>query len=228
MNKRRVFYASLATLMMVSCAPKHYQLTNVERTRVIVDSRFDKTPDEAAVKFLEPFKRVNDSIMGPVVGVVARNMHADRPESNLSNLLADILVWSAKDYNEKAVLGIYNMGGIRADLTKGNVTYGDVLDVAPFENKICFITLTGEQMLTLFRQMLKLQSNGAFDINDAVGKICQVYMRIPADGMGKVQVSFNGSIQELDARSAGPNPIQSGAKVRVTSVVGRVLIVEEA
>ena len=153
MNKRRVFYASLASLMMVACAPKHYQLTNVERTRVIVDSRFDKNPDEAAVKFLEPFKRVNDSIMGPVVGVVARNMHADRPESNLSNLLADILVWSAKDYNEKAVLGIYNMGGIRADLTKGNVTYGDVLDVAPFENKICFITLTGEQMFTLFRQI---------------------------------------------------------------------------
>ena len=56
MNKRRVFYASLATLMMVSCAPKHYQLTNVERTRVIVDSRFDNNPDEAAVKFLEPFK----------------------------------------------------------------------------------------------------------------------------------------------------------------------------
>ena len=56
MNKRRVFYASLATLMMVSCAPKHYQLTNVERTRVIVDSRFDNNPDEAAVKFLEPYK----------------------------------------------------------------------------------------------------------------------------------------------------------------------------
>ena len=153
MNKRHIFYASLASLMMVSCAPKHYQLTNVERTRVIVDSRYDKNLDEAAVKFLEPFKRVNDSIMGPIVGQVARNMHANRPESNLSNLLADILVWSAKDYNEKAVLGIYNMGGIRADLTKGNVTYGDVLDVAPFENKICFITLTGEQMLTLFRQI---------------------------------------------------------------------------
>ena len=68
-------------------------------------------------------------------------MHADRPESDLSNLLADILVWAAKDYGESPVLGIYNMGGIRADLTKGDVTYGDVLDVAPFENKICFTTL---------------------------------------------------------------------------------------
>ena len=160
MDKRRVFYASLASLLMFSCSPKHYQITSVERTRVIVDSRYDQNPDAAAVKFLEPFKRVNDSIMGPVVGVVAHNMYADRPESSLSNLLADILVWASKDYGEHPVLGIYNMGGIRAGLTKGNVTYGDVLDVAPFENKICFITLKGEKMLELFRQIAKRGGEG--------------------------------------------------------------------
>ena len=67
---------------------------------------------------------------------------------------------AAKDYNEEPVLGIYNMGGIRADLTKGEVTYGDVLDVAPFENKICFVTLNGEQMITLFQQMAKRGGEG--------------------------------------------------------------------
>ena len=138
---------------MVSCAPKHYQLASVERTRIIVDSRYDQQPDEAAVKFLEPYKRVNDSIMGPIMGQVAHNMHPQRPESDLSNLLSDILIWAAKDYNEEPVLAIYNMGGIRADLTKGDVTYGDVLDVAPFENKICFTTLKGDKVLEVFRQM---------------------------------------------------------------------------
>ena len=145
---------------MVSCAPKHYQLTNVERTRIIVDSRYDQNPDEAAAKFLAPYKRVNDSIMGPIVGQVAHNMHPQRPESDLSNLLADILVWAAKDYNEQPVLGVYNMGGIRADLTKGDVTYGDVLDVAPFENKICFVTLTGEQLMELFAQIAATGGEG--------------------------------------------------------------------
>ena len=145
---------------MAGCAPKHYQLTGVERTRIIVDSRYDRNPDEASVKFLAPYKRVNDSIMGPIVGRVAHNMHSGRPESDLSNLLADILVWAAKDYGEKPVLGVYNMGGIRADLTKGNVTYGDVLDVAPFENKICFVTLTGEQLMELFRQIAATGGEG--------------------------------------------------------------------
>ncbi len=85
--------------------------------------------------------------MGPVVGRSAKYMTAKRPEGTLSNLLADILVWAAKDYNEKPDFGVYNMGGVRADLPKGDVTYGDVLDVAPFENKIAFTTLSGATVL---------------------------------------------------------------------------------
>ena len=98
--------------------------------------------------------------MGPVMGRVAHNMHVASPESDLSNLLADILVWAAKDYNEQPVLGIYNMGGIRAELTKGNVTYGDILDVAPFENKICFATFTGEQLMKVFTQIANKGGQG--------------------------------------------------------------------
>ena len=84
--------------------------------------------------------------------------------------------------------------------------------------------------IMIFRQMMKLQHNGAFDIKDAVGKTVDVYLRIPAagQGMGKVQVSFSGSIQELDARSNSDEPIPSGAKVRVLEVVDRrILLVEQ-
>ncbi len=84
--------------------------------------------------------------------------------------------------------------------------------------------------MILFRQMMKLQSNGAFQITDAVGKVCDVYLRIPAhgEGLGKVQISFNGSVQELDARTAGEH-LPSGSKVRVLRVVdNNVLEVEKA
>lgn len=160
MRIKLIFCASLATFLVMSCAPKHYSLTGVERSRIIIDSRYDQNPDEAAANFLAPFKRVNDSIMGPVMGQVAHNMHPDRPESDLTNLLSDILVWAAKDYGEEPVLGVYNRGGVRADLTKGDVTYGDILDVAPFENKICFVTLTGEQLMRLFAQIAKRGGEG--------------------------------------------------------------------
>lgn len=160
MRTKQVIWASVAALVMVSCAPRHYQLTSVERSRIIIDSRYDQQPDAKAAEYLAPFKRVNDSIMGPVMGQVAHNMHPDRPESDLTNLLSDILVWAAKDYGEEPVLGVYNRGGIRADLTKGDVTYGDILDIAPFENKISFVTLTGEQLLELFAQIAKKGGEG--------------------------------------------------------------------
>jgi 2',3'-cyclic-nucleotide 2'-phosphodiesterase (5'-nucleotidase family) len=153
MNRKQYFLGVFAILTMASCAPKHYHLTSVERSRIIIDNRFDQNPDEKATAFLAPFKKVNDSIMAPVVGQVAHNMHATRPESDLSNLLSDILMWASRDYNEQPDFAVYNMGGIRADLTKGDVTYEDVLSVAPFENKICFVTLTGEQVMQLFRQI---------------------------------------------------------------------------
>lgn len=82
----------------------------------------------------------------------------------------------------------------------------------------------------LFRMMMRLQSNGAFNIEDTVGKVCDVYLRIPAaeQGEGKVQVSLGGSVHEFDARTTGAQ-IPSGAKVRVIRVVDkRVLEVEPA
>ena len=100
-----------------------------------------------------PYKHDVDSIMSPVVGQIARYMAAKKPESELSNLLADILMWAGKLYQEKPDFSVYNMGGIRAAFAQGEVTYGDVLDVAPFENKIAFVTLSGEKVLELFRQM---------------------------------------------------------------------------
>ena len=146
-------------LTFVSCR-SHYHLAGIERTRIVMDNRYDRQPDEAAARFLAPYKHQVDSVMGPIMGRVAHNMAPERPESDLSNLLSDILVWAAAEYGEQPVLGIYNMGGIRASLTRGNVTYGDVLDIAPFENKIAFTTLSGETLLKLFRQIAKRGGEG--------------------------------------------------------------------
>ena len=142
----------MATLLTVSCSTP-YRMTGIERTRILIDKRFDRQPDAVAAAFIAPYQHTVDSIMKPVVGRVAKYMAANRPESELSNLLADVLVWGAKPFGEEPAVGVYNMGGIRAALAEGEVTYGDVVDMAPFENKICFLTLTGEKLLELFGQI---------------------------------------------------------------------------
>lgn len=84
--------------------------------------------------------------------------------------------------------------------------------------------------IVVFRQLMKLQQNGAVDINESIGRVCDVYLRIPAsgNGMGQVQISLGGSVHEFDARTNADEEIPSGAKVKVIEVVNHVLLVEKA
>jgi len=154
-----LFELAFISLMATSCA-SHYQLTNVQRTRILVDHRYDGIRNEKVDAMMRPYKHEVDSLMSPVVGRVKHDMAVSRPESTLSNLLSDILIWGGKAFHETPDFAVYNMGGIRAALVKGDVTKGDVVDVAPFENKLCFLTLTGEQVLELFKQIASVGGEG--------------------------------------------------------------------
>ena len=91
----------------------------------------------------------------------------------------------------------------------------------------CGCLMVGAFLLML-RMLMRLESNGAFRIETCVGKTCDVYLRIPGhrNGQGKVQVSFNGSVQELDAVT-DDEQIPSGTKVRIAQLIGgRLLLVE--
>ena len=123
-NAKVVAVTTLAVLC-VGCASMKSQkpkLANISGTRVLVDSRYDAQPDAEATAFLKPYSAKVDSLMSPVVGQTARYMASKRPESELSNLLPDILIWASKRFNEKPDFAVYNVGGIRAAFAKGNIT----------------------------------------------------------------------------------------------------------
>ena len=65
-----------------------------------------------------------------------------RAETNLGDFIADA-------YKEELGTDIclINGGAIRADLEKGEITYGDILTVQPFNNDLCIIEATGQQIL---------------------------------------------------------------------------------
>lgn len=157
--KKSFTLIAAAVVLCTSCA-SHYHLTSVSRSRILIDSTYDRNPDQQAAAFIAPYKLKVDSMMSPVVGHIARYMASYSPESELSNLMADILLWAGKNYNEQPVFSLYNMGGIRASLSAGPVTYGDILNVAPFENKICFFDLKGETVKKLFEQVAATGGQG--------------------------------------------------------------------
>jgi len=72
----------------------------------------------------------------------------------------------------------------------------------------------------LFSSARKLVSQGAqFDINALVGTTANVYQRIPASGIGRVQVAVASGTIELDAISEYKAQIESFEKVEIVRVV---------
>jgi len=63
-------------------------------------------------------------------------------ETNLSDLLTD-----AFRFATGADIGIMNGGGIRNQIEAGNITYGDIYSVMPFNNTIRKLECTGQQLL---------------------------------------------------------------------------------
>lgn len=62
-----------------------------------------------------------------------------RPESVLGNLMTDAVL----DSND-ADISIHNVyGGIRAELPQGELTFGDVFQMFPFDNRIAVVEMTG-------------------------------------------------------------------------------------
>ena len=160
MQRKTIILGLSSLLVFASSCGSHYHLTDITRSRILVDSQYDARPDAQAAAFIAPYKHSVDSIMSPVVGTTARYLSAYRPESPLSNLLADILIYESAKFGEKPDFAVYNMGGMRSAFAKGPVTYGDVVDVAPFENKICFLSLTGEDVLQLFGELAATGGEG--------------------------------------------------------------------
>ena len=75
------------------------------------------------------------------------NRLARMQETNAGDLVTDALRWFAQ-----ADIGLVNGGAIRAAMAAGDVTYGDVIRMVPFDNPVVKIQATGAQILEMLRQ----------------------------------------------------------------------------
>lgn len=80
----------------------------------------------------------------------------------------------------------------------------------------------------LFSQTKRLQADGTINIKNAVGGKGTVYLTIPENGSGQVQVPVQGSLKVYDAISKGKKKIATGEKIQVVDVAdGNTLIVKK-
>ena len=72
-------------------------------------------------------------------------------ETNAGDLVAD-----AYRYAMKADIGLENGGGIRNDIPAGDITYGDIIGMLPYDNTLRRISVTAEQLKTMLTRCTAL------------------------------------------------------------------------
>lgn len=85
-------------------------------------------------------------------------------------------------------------------------------------------------MATLFYLMSRLAESGTLKMKNAIGKLGEVYLVIPAKrgGMGKVQLNVQGSMRTLDAITDDLETIPTSSIIQVTDVIDdHILLVKK-
>ena len=147
-----------------------------------------------------------------LIGMDSTDMEVDFDGANTMDLGGSISLFSIKNF-VNFIVGFGWAGVCLGDVIESRLLLGVVA------------VLVGVAFVLMFffikKQTNKLEHNGAFKIGDCVGKTVDVYLRIPSrkGGKGKVQVSLNGSVQEIDAMTEEEEGIASGLKVVVVGIL---------
>lgn len=101
-------------------------------------------PIPEVVAIADQARRHTDAIKSESLGVFLETpfIRDDTAESPIARLFTDAILEGVD-----ADISIHNVaGGIRADLQAGPITFGDVYEISPFDNRVVVLTVSGEEL----------------------------------------------------------------------------------
>jgi 2',3'-cyclic-nucleotide 2'-phosphodiesterase (5'-nucleotidase family) len=119
------------------------------RTRLVTPYADAVRADTGLARLVDGLERRFAEITARPVRRLAGPLHRTHGEHALGRLIAD-----AQRNAARADVAIMNNGGIRTDLPAGTVTYGDLLLLQPFANRVLRISLTGAQLLAALEHVV--------------------------------------------------------------------------
>lgn len=86
-----------------------------------------------------------------VLAYAPEEMKNYRPESPLSNWAVDAMMLGVESkFGRHVDAGILNFGGIRVDMPQGDVLLDDIISMFPFNNHLCYLTLSGSDLRYIY------------------------------------------------------------------------------
>ncbi|ECF1774706.1 bifunctional metallophosphatase/5'-nucleotidase [Salmonella enterica subsp. enterica serovar Welikade] len=105
-------------------------------------------------------KKITDEVVAHSPEVLTRSYGESAPTGNL---ITDALMATVPG----ADASFYNAGGIRTELPKGNITYGDVLSMYPFTNDVMSMEISGKDLKSIMSHAADLK-NGMLHVSKTV------------------------------------------------------------
>ncbi len=173
-------------------------LTNkdVSAKLIPVNKRLDDRIDPEFTKLIEPYTIKVDSVRNIVVGNSPYDWERESPE--LLNLMSDFVRERGAEMSGKSVdLSIMNKGGIRNSLNAGAITKGEIIDIAPFNNKIVVLEISGKDLLENLAIMAAQEGNGV---------------------SSNVKVLYDPSTKQLNSATINGTPILPDKKYRLATI----------
>lgn len=149
--------ARIGTIYLDNSADNAVSAKLVERAdySVTTDDTSAEYAEHARIQALiEEINAVNEQAINQVVAHTEYGIYVNDPdtgkrmvrnhETNMGNMVSDAFRWYAG-----TDIAMANGGGLRANLTKGDITYGDVIAIVPFNNQIDVAAITGQQLLDI-------------------------------------------------------------------------------
>jgi 2',3'-cyclic-nucleotide 2'-phosphodiesterase (5'-nucleotidase family) len=134
----------VALLLLSACSQKHAE--SFSNTNVKIDSTYNSL---ALDSIIHPYRTKVDAIMKEVIGFADSNFVSTAPHSVLSNFVVDAVfkqgIQIGQSYfpemNPTNTIGLLNFGGIRASISKGDITIGNIFELMPFDNVITVLKI---------------------------------------------------------------------------------------
>ncbi len=142
-------------IFFISCKENNIGLKQIKAEQIEINQQLDV--DSSYIKTTEPYKAELQHEINRILcyNPIALSRKESDLESSLGNIYADICFEKADSiFNVKTGKSIdfalFNYGGIRNVIPKGNITVKNIFELMPFENKLVIVKLTGTQTKNLF------------------------------------------------------------------------------
>lgn len=162
--------------------------------------------EQVQEKYEQQMERVIGSSAATLSGYTADGVRLVRSrETTIGNFCAD-----AYRKVTGADIGWANGGGIRADLSAGEITYADLININPFGNQICMVEATGQEIadaleVSYCSVQAQYEENGiAVGENGEFLQISGLKLTIDTSVESSVKFDSNGMMESIgDVRRVG-------------------------